>query len=149
MAGLTDISLGNYTKISYGPAGTAFASLGNLPDVQSVGELTDEATIVDVQAYGQKYLKKLVGSANASAIEVVVNYNPSEAGQIDLLAAYNSSTQRSIALVMDEDATGTNGTYNQFDALVASATVSNSFDETRTMTFSLVPVNGLGSYVSK
>ena len=156
MAGLTDISLGNFTDIIYAPTGTAippadlsvgdvFAAIG---DVQTVGDISDEATIVDVQAYGQKYLKKLVGSANAAAIEVVCNYDPSDASQTDLLTAYSDSTKRNVAIVMLENDTGNNGTYNAFEVLVASSSVSNSFDETRTITFSLVPTNGIGIYQS-
>lgn len=148
MAGLTAISLGNFTKVYYGPSGVADPT-SVLGEVQSVGDISDEATIVDVSAYGQKYLKKLVGSANASAIEIVCNFQPADAGQIDLLKAYEETTQRRILIEMDEDATGTNGTINQFDALIASASVTNSFDETRTITFSVVPVNGIGDYTAK
>lgn len=148
MAGLTDISLGNFTEIRHGAANAVFNSLVKVDDVQSIGELTDEATIVDVQAYGQKYLKKLVGSSNASAIEVVCNYDPSDTNQQALLNAYTNATNIKIALVMLADNTGTKGTYNMFDSLVASATVSNSFDETRTITFSIVPTNGLGTYTA-
>ena len=154
MAGLLDISLGNFTEVRFGPAVGApipvLPTAITLGDVMSVGDISDEATIVDVQAYGQKYLKKLVGSANAAAIEIVCNYDPTDAGQIDLLAAYNSSTQRAIGIVMKaEDASfsAADGTYNIFDALIASASVTNSFDETRTITFSVVPTNGLGAYL--
>ena len=148
MAGLSDISLGNFTRILYGQASVA-APTSVLGDVQSIGDITDEATIVDVPAYAQKYLKKLVGSANASAIEVVCNYDPSDAGQIDLFAAYNASAARMIRIEMGIDATfagdaTSHVTGIEFDCLVASASVSNSFDETRTVTFSLVPTDGLG-----
>ena len=161
MAGLTDISLGNFTDIIYAPADTVAPVGGDFSsssfllvgDVQTVGDISDEATIVDVQAYGQKYLKKLVGSANASAIEVVCNYDPTDAGQIDLLSAYDTTTQRAIGVVMKEndgdfDADTTNGTFNVFNALIASASVANSFDETRTITFSIVPANGIGDYTA-
>ena len=151
--GLADISLGNFTEIRIGDVGSVFADLDILGNVQSVGELTDEATIVDVNAYGQKYLKKLVGSANASAVEVVCNYNPSDITQGELLDAYTSSTPKQIALVMFESDTGSagadaEGTYNMFKCLVASASLANSFDETRTITYSLVPTDGLGDYTS-
>ncbi len=148
--GLAGITLGNFTEIRVGDIADAFAALVKLEDVQSVGELTDEATIVDVNAYGQKYMKKLVGSANASAIEVVCNYDPSAPVQSELLAAYTASKPKVVALTMFEADTGdgsdSEGTYNQFDCLVASASVANSFDETRTITFSIVPTNGLGAY---
>lgn len=161
MAGLTDISLGNFTDIVYAPTGTLSPAGGDFSggdfsavgDVQQVGDISDEATIVDVQAYGQKYLKKLVGSANAAAMEVICNYDPTDAGQVDLLKAYKETTQRAIGVIMKEsdgafDATATNGTFNVFEVLVASASVSNSFDETRTVTFSLVPVDGIGEFVA-
>lgn len=150
MAGLTDISLGNFTNVLYGAVNAYTQStLRLLGDVQTVGDIADEATIIDVQAYGQKYLKKLVGSANSSAIEVVCNYDPSDAGQTDLLLAYNTSTQRSIGIMMNvgEPADpaapfAVDGHHIVFNALVASASITNSFDETRTITFSIVPVGG-------
>jgi hypothetical protein len=152
-AGLSGITLGNFTEIRYGNKSDAWPSLSILEDVQSVGELSDEATIVDVQAYGQKYLKKLVGSANASAIEVVCNYDPTATGQTTLFDAYNNSTEIEIALAMFDGDTGVGddnaeGTYNKFGALVASASLSNSFDETRTITFSLVPTDGIGDFTA-
>ncbi len=148
MAGLEDISLGNFTNVFYGDAGTDDPT-NKLGEVQSVGDISDEATIVDVQKYGQKYLRKLVGSANAAPIEVVCNFKPNDAGQIDLLKAYNETTTRRIKIDMDENDTGSNGTTNQFDVLVGSASVTNSFDETRTITFALVPIDGIGDYVAK
>jgi hypothetical protein len=149
--GLSEISLGNFTEIRVGAIGSGFGDLLILEDVQSVGDLQDEATIIDVNAYGQKYMKKLVGSANASALEVVCNFNPSAPIQAELLAAYANTTSKMIAIAMFEATTGANGdeaegTYNMFPCLIASASVANSFDETRTVTFSLVPANGIGEY---
>lgn len=148
MAGLSDISLGNFTSVVYGAEGAyTQAALSELGGVQSVGEISDEATIVDVSQYGRKYLRKLVGSANASAIEVICNYDPSDAGQIDLQLAYNTSTKRSIGIIMNEvnsnDPMGDDGTHVVLNALIASASLSNSFDETRTITFSIVPIDGI------
>jgi len=150
MAGLIDISLGNFTEIAIGELGSKLAGdLEVVACVQSVGDISDEATITDVSCYGQKYLRKLVGSANASAIEVVVNYNPSDLQQIELFAAYNDSTAIAVAIIMNESApsvvTGdqVEGTHIIFSALVASASVSNAFDETRTVTFSFVPTKGV------
>ena len=149
--GLSDISLGNFTEIRVGDIADIFSALTILEDVQSVGDLQDEATIIDVNAYGQKYMKKLVGSANASALEVVCNFNPSAPVQTALLDAYTNTTPKVIAIAMFEATTGvggteSEGTFNMFPCLVASASVANSFDETRTITFSLVPANGIGTY---
>ncbi len=151
MAGLDDITLGNFTKVFVGEVGQTHVDMSELEEVQSVGDISDEATIVDVQKYGQKYLRKLVGSANASAIDVVCNYvsNSTTEGivQKELLTAYTSSTPKQVIVSMLEDASGTNGVYVSIPVLVASATVSNSFDETRTVTYSLVPTNGIeGGY---
>lgn len=150
-SGLTEISLGNFTAVFYGAKSTNPVALpsNEVGEVQSVGDIADEATIVDVQAYGQKYLKKLVGSANASAIEIVCNYDPSDAGQVDLQLAYSTSTPRDIGILMkDVDGDAAEGTFNVFNALIASASLSNSFDETRTITFSIVPTNGIGDYTA-
>ncbi len=145
MAGLSKITLGNFTHVYYGDKDAVETALLKLGDVQSVGDISDEATIVDVNAYGQKYLQKLVGSANAAAIEIVCNYDPSDAGQSALIAAYTNTTTMEIAIVMSEDDTSPttgDGTFVKFPALVASSSISNSFDETRTVTFSIVPENG-------
>jgi hypothetical protein len=146
MAGLGDITLGNFTKVYVGEDADLVGAMSELEEVQSVGDISDEATIVDVQKYGQKYLRKLVGSANAAAIEVVCNYvSDSTTGGIvqkELLAAYTASTPKQVVISMLEDATETNGVYVLFNCLVASASITNAFDETRTITFSLVPTNG-------
>jgi hypothetical protein len=148
MAGLSDISLGNFTKVFIGDVGELQASMTELEEVQSVGDISDEATIVDVQKYGQKYLRKLVGSANAAPIEVVCNYlSDTSVGiiQQELMSAYTNNTPKQAIISMLEDVTGTNGIYVSYGCLIASATVTNSFDETRTVTFSLVPTNGFPS----
>ena len=150
MAGLTDISLGNFTEVGVNAESEYDEnSLVLIRCVQSVGDISDEATITDVSCYGQKYLRKLVGSANASAIEVVVNYDPTDPAQTTLFAAYTNNTIHAISIIMNEssssdgDIPATDGTHICFDALVASASVTNSFDETRTVTFSLVPTKGI------
>ncbi|TON18993.1 hypothetical protein CGH61_19165, partial [Vibrio parahaemolyticus] len=89
MAGLTDISLGNFTKVYYEDldAGNAETEIAN---VQSFSHPSDERNIIDVPQYGQTYQRKLAGSASTGAAELVVNFNPADATHKYLLAEYKS-----------------------------------------------------------
>lgn len=134
MAGLTDISLGNFTKIHITDALDYDTEITN---VQGIGELSDESTIVDVAQYGVKYMRKLVGSATAGPIEVVVNLDPSDASYVLLEEYYTEGTKTKAKLEM-LDGSQSKGHYVTFDCLVASKSFSNEFDGVRTVTFSLV-----------
>lgn len=134
MAGLIDITLGNFTKF-YITETTDFDTL--VTNVQSVGELSDESTIVDVAEYNVKYMRKLVGSASAGPIELVVNFDPSDASYVLLESFYKAGTRFAAKLEMltsDESA----GSFITFNALCASKSFSNEFDGVRTVTFSIV-----------
>ena len=138
MASLSDIALGNFTKIKITPAG---GSEFELADVQSIGDVGDEATIVDVPEFNRKYLRKLVGSANAGPMEVVCNLVP-DLGQTEssfeqMEDAYTNGTRCAVVVELLEDDAGTNGDKFSFNALVASKTLSTGFDTVRTVTWSL------------
>lgn len=142
MAGLDDISVSNYTVLQYST--DDFATAGTtVTNVQSIGELTDEKTIIDVQQYGVAYLRKLVGTANAGPMDVVVNFDPSDVTHQYLLTSYTNGTQEKFRLVMN-NAAGDKGNYVEFDGLVASKTQGNEFDSARTLTFSIAIDGALG-----
>ena len=134
MAGLTDLTLGNFTKVFITDAVDYDTEITNL---QNVGELTDESTIVDIAEYGVKYMRKLVGSATAGPIELVVNLNPDDASYQLLEQLYTDSARTKVKLEM-LDGKGLNGHHVTFSGLIASKSFSNGFDEVRTVTFSLV-----------
>jgi hypothetical protein len=134
MAGLTDISLANFTKIFVTDTVDYDTEITN---VQSISEVSDEASVIDVPEYGVKYQRKLVGSATAGSVEVVVNLNPSDASFQLLEQYYTNSTRTKVKYLM-LDGGGVNGNFVTFDALVSSKSLSSEFDAVRTVTFTLV-----------
>ena len=141
MAGLDDISVANFTVVQYTTdAGTTWVPVTN---VQSVGELSDEKNIIDVQEYGATYLRKLVGTANAGPVDVVVNFDPSDATHQYLLTSYKNGAKETFRLVMN-NADASKGNYVEFDGFVASKSQGNEFDSARTLTFSLAIDGALG-----
>lgn len=141
MAGLTDISVANFTVFQYTTdSGSTWTPLTN---VQSVGELTDEKNIIDVQEYGATYLRKLVGTANAGPVDVIVNFDPSDATHQYMLNSYKNGTAEQFRLVMN-NAAGDAGNYVEFNGFVASKSQGNEFDSARTLTFSIAIDGALG-----
>ena len=144
--GIDTIQISNYVKVLVGltPIPTT-----TLEEVQSVGEITDEATVVDIPSYGSQYLKKVVGSKNAGPVEIVVNLNPDSitAPQQKLLRdAYKNDTKIYFTIQMLNSA-GDAGDEITFEGFVASASISNEFDAVRTQTFS-VAIDGAVSPIS-
>lgn len=141
MAGLDDISVANYTVIQYTTdSGTTYIPVTN---VQSIGELSDEKSIIDVQEYGVNYLRKLVGSSNAGALDIVVNLDPSDVTHLYLLQSYKLGRSESFRLVMN-NASADKGNYVDFNGFVASKSQGNEFDSSRTLTFSIAIDGALG-----
>ena len=143
MAGLLDISLGNYTKVGY--FDTTEMELDN---IQSIGSLSDEATVVDVQEFNTQYLRKLVGSKNAGPIEIVCNYDDADVGQLFLNSLYTSNETNAMSLYFTDQSMETTfpptaGTKLTFNGIVASRSFSSEFDSVRTVTYSIVIADGV------
>ena len=141
MAGLTDISIGNFTKVYYNTGTTASPTWVEIERIQSLTHPTDEKNIVEVPRYGSVYPTKLAGSASTGNAEIVVNFNPDNSTHQYLLASYKNSSSEEFKIEVNEDIDGTNGSYFRFAGQVASKTSSGEFDSITTMTFSL-SVNG-------
>jgi len=138
MAGLADISVANFTVLEY-----LDTTQKPVTNVQSIGELSDEKTVIDVQEYGVTYLRKLVGTANAGPIDIVVNFDPTDTSHMYLLASYKSGSSETFRLVMN-NADASAGNYVEFTGFVASKTQGNEFDAARTVTFSIAIDGAVG-----
>lgn len=139
MPGLDDISVANYTNLSYGAQGSEV----KITEIQSIGELTDEKTIIDVQEYGAAYLRKLVGTANAGPLEIVVNLDPSDATHQYLLNSYKNGTSERFTLELT-NAAGDKGDTVVFNGFLGSKSIGNDFDSARTVTFSIAIDGAVG-----
>ncbi len=139
--GLDDISVANFTVLEYTTdGGTTWIPVTN---VQSIGELSDEKNIIDVQEYGATYLRKLVGTANAGPMDIVVNFKPDDVTHLYLLNSYKTGTQEEMRLVM-YNADQSAGDYVEFNGFVASKSQGNDFDSARSLTFSIAIDGALG-----
>lgn len=149
MAGLSDISVSNYTQLQWltstGTQDWAVASdISTLAEVTSIGELGDEKTIIDVQSYGVDYLRKLTGTANAGPIDFVVNINPDDATHQWMFNLYETGARETFRLTMF-DPSLTDGNYVEFTGFVASKSQGNEFDSARTVTFSVAIDGAIGA----
>ena len=133
MAGLQDISLGNNTFVYATDVIDYDTLIGSL---QSVGDITRESNIVDVPVYGEEFQRKLVGSSTVGSIDVVTNTDPSDEGYV-LLSAKAKTKERVNFKVEFQNASKTAGHFITFTGIVASNSMSSSFDETRSTTFSI------------
>ncbi|MBS9935789.1 MULTISPECIES: phage tail tube protein [Vibrio harveyi group] len=145
MAGLTDISLGNFTKVYYEDLDSGNAEV-EIANVQSFSHPSDERNIIDVPQYGQTYQRKLAGSASTGAAELVVNFNPADATHQYLLAEYKSGRIQTFKVEVLADESGTAGSFYTFKGQVASKSASGDFDSVTTITFSLSVDGALGDW---
>ena len=143
MAGLDDISVANYTKLKYGEAGSEVT----ITKVQSIGELTDEKSIIDVQEYGVAYLRKLVGTANAGPMEVLINLDPSDATHQYMINSYKLGTRERFTLELT-NAAGDKGDSVVFNGFVGSKSLGNDFDSARTVSLSIAIDGAVGDLVA-
>jgi len=142
MAGLSDISVANFTQLQYETSAN-FATSETLAEVTSIGELGDEKTIIDVQTYGVEYLRKLTGTANAGPLDITVNINPSDTTHQYMLNLYSTGARQVFRLYM-YDPSLTDGNYVEFTGFVASKSQSNEFDAARTVSFSIAIDGAVG-----
>ncbi|EDM66143.1 hypothetical protein PE36_00060 [Moritella sp. PE36] len=144
MAGLTDISVGNFTKVYYESAtpGT-FVEIAN---IQSITHPTDELNIVEVPQFGQKYPRKLPGSSTTGNAEIVVNFDPADASHIYLLASYKAGDKESFKIEILEAAGSAVGTFITWNGFVSSRSSAGEFDAVTTLTFSLAVDDALGDW---
>lgn len=146
MAGLDDITLGNYTKIYYEDRDNADAET-EVTEVQSISQPSDESNIVDVAQYGQKYQRKLVGSSSVGAAEIVVNFNPANLTHQYLLGEYKSSRKNTFRIEVNSDAAGSKASSYTFDGYVSSKNASGDFDGVTTLTFSIAVDGALSDWI--
>ena len=134
--GINTIEMGNNVKVL---VGTSTNPTDELEHINSVGDITDEATIVDVQVYGEQYLQKLIGSKNAGPIDIIVNFNPDALAapvQKTMRDAYTNNTPLYFRIQM-LNATGDAGDEVTFTGRVGSASISQEFDAVRTQNFNI------------
>lgn len=144
MAGLTDISVSNYTKVEYKSGSTSKAIL----NVESFSGLGGETNIIDVMQFNAKYARRLVGSASASPIEIVCTYNPSDVSFVDLLALQKNETKTEFKITQYANAEQKVGSTITVNAFVSSIAYGNEFDAQRTVTWTLAVDGEIGAPVA-
>ncbi|WP_339009450.1 hypothetical protein [Aeromonas popoffii] len=144
MAGLTDISVSNYTKVEYKSGSTSKAIL----NVESFSGLGGETNIIDVMQFNAKYARRLIGSSSASPIEIVCTYNPSDVSFVDLLALQKNETKTEFKITQYANAEQKVGSTITVNAFVSSIAYGNEFDAQRTVTWTLAVDGEIGAPVA-
>jgi hypothetical protein len=141
MAHLNDISVGSFTKLFYKDTSTFL----EVTDVQSIGAPSDEATVITVPEYGVQYQRSIVGSKTAGAVELILNWNPSNASHVALNDLYDSSA-RSEFYIEYTNGAGTESTFRSFAGYVSSTSLGSEFDAVRSQTVSITVDGALGGF---
>ncbi|QWL58221.1 hypothetical protein HQ400_07845 [Aeromonas jandaei] len=144
MAGLSDISTANYTKVEY-KSGAAFKQVLNLEGFSGLG---GEVNIIDVMQFNQKYARRLVGSASASPIELVCTYNPADASFVDLLALQKNETKTEFKITQFANAEQKAGHTITVNGFISSVAYGNEFDTQRTVTWTIAVDGAIGDPVA-
>lgn len=144
MAGLSDISVSNYTKVEY-KSGSAYKAVLNLEQMSGLGF---ESNIIDVMQFGNRFARRLVGSASSTPIELVCSYNPADASFTDLAGLVKSNARTEFKITQYADADQKNGHTITLTAIVASIAYGNEHDSQRQVTYSLAVDGEIGAPVA-
>lgn len=126
---LSEISVGNYV--------TMMIDSSDIGEIESIGGINQETTIVSFSQFNKKYNRALLGSATTAPIEVVCTYLPSDSGQAALEAARKSEARSEFVITYHQSAGSTAGKSFTFFGYVASRNISSEFDAQRTVTYSI------------
>lgn len=138
MAGLSDIVVGNFTKVFYAPDSMdATEATEEIENIQSLTQPTDTKNIVEVPQYNQNYQRKLAGSSTTGDAEIVVNFDPNLQSHIDLLDLYDSGERRKFRILVLAQMDGDAGSFYEFYGQVISKSGSSEFDAVTTVTFAI------------
>lgn len=143
MAHLDSISIGNYTNLHYVGA---IAVWYKVTEVQSISAPTDEATLVGVQEYNVEYQRNLVGSKSVGTIDLVLNFNPQNSSHKTLIERYKTGTRHNYILEYT-NADNSLSTYQEFNGIIASKSLSSDFNQVRSLTLRIAVSDGLGDYI--
>ena len=89
--------------------------------VESIGAFGEASEVVAANAMGQKRPLKLSGQEDPGTIEMVLNFNSADAGQLALVAARKAKENRAFRVVMDDAPAGGTPSERLFVALVTAA----------------------------
>lgn len=126
-----EISTGLNTRLFYGNAGDAVALIvTEVPEINTLGDLSDEAAEISVPTYNSEYTRTLPGQKTASAFEATLNWSPGNSAHAAMKAAYDGRTKHGFKIEMLD---GVGGTFTaHFEGYVTAFTISNPLDNTRT-----------------
>ena len=136
MAGLADISIGNCTILHITTSADYDTPVNNL---STLGDLTEEANLVEVNEYCRDIVRTVAGSTTAGSVEVVVNMDPTDAAFVQLEALYVSGLENAMKVEMLAigQVTGGIGHFITFGAKVTGHTYLNNFDEVRQVSYTI------------
>ena len=143
---LKDISLANFTTVSFFDHDVGSGEFVEIAEVQSLTHPTDERTIIEVPEFGTDYPTKRVGSSSTGNAEVVVNFNPAEPSHIRMLEIFEKRALMLFRITINSDNAGTDSSFFEFNGQVASKTSSGEFDAMTTLTFSITVDGKLGEW---
>ena len=106
-----------------------FAGATKVPLVGEIGSLSNEATIIDVPEFGQKYKGKLRGQLDAGQLDVSLFWAPRDATHLALRTLAENGDKASFGIKWITDLNGGDNEYVVFNAYVASFGIDTTFDD--------------------
>lgn len=123
-------------------------NLGSLPsavgEVGNIGTLELSANIIEFNAYGEDYKRKLVGQKDSGTIEITLNWVPdatAQAGQATLKSRYDDGAKAYFALVWNDAESGVAGC--TFEGYIASFSIEQPVEDVVTATVSIAIDGGV------
>ena len=118
------------TTVSKGAVSTAYASgATKVPLVGEIGSLSNEATIIDVPVFGEKYKGKLRGQLDGGQIDASLFWAPRNNVHQDIREISESGKPVSVGIKWITDLNGGDTEYAVFDGYIASFGIDTTFDD--------------------
>ena len=142
MSGLTQIFTGNNCVFSYKiyeEGDNADATYESVNEMNSLGDLSDSANVIDVPAFGEAYTRSIAGQKTAGPVDMTLNWTPADTQHAALYQAYAEDTKLSFKLTAKK---GDAETYLVFGGFLSSHSTSFPLDGVVTAVISIAVDGG-------
>lgn len=148
-AKVTESSNATESTVTIDNAAVAFVGAGNglagapVPNVMEIGTLSNEATVIDVPTFGEKFRGKLRGQLDGGQLDASIYWAPRSSKHLEIreLAENGNAVTVGIRWKPSADAADADTELVIFDSFVSSFGIDTSFDDVAKASTTLV-VNG-------
>lgn len=128
MAGINQLVTGNNAELEYKvyeSGDTASSTFKSVVELNTLGDLTDTANVIDVPSFGKAYTRSIAGQKTAGPVDMTLNWHPANTEHAALYTAYQAGTKLSFKVKIKS---GAEETYIDFAGFLSSFTASLPLD---------------------